>query len=118
MVVAEGAVPAKLHHFGGAEAKVIKEVGALGMADNLDPLPGAELAVNLPPGFLKFFHQGGNFFPRLDLLFARQFAQLLQPLLKLDERFFKLQRGNGLGFGHEKKHYRLGPSEGKRLRLG
>ena len=84
------------------------------MSDDLDPLPGAELAVNLPTGFFELLFQGGNFLAGLDFLFTGEFAELLQPLFEFEERLFKLQQGDGFGFGHKGKSYRLPPPRGNR----
>ena len=84
------------------------------MTDDLDALPRAEFPVNLPTGLLELLLQGRNFLAGFDLLFAGEFAELFEPLLKLDERLLKLQGGDGFGLSHERKGYRLSPLRGNR----
>jgi len=105
VVVSEGAVAAQFDDFGGAQTEVVEKVGTLGVADDLDPLPGGEFAVNLTAGLLQFSLQGGDLVAGLNLLFAGKLAQFIEPLLELHEGLFKLQRGDGFGLGHKGKAY-------------
>ena len=105
VVIAKGTVAAQLDDFGSAQAEIVEEIGTLGVADDLDPLSGAEFSVNITASLLEFFLQGGDFGTGLDLLFASEFAQLIEPLLEFNEGLFKLQRGDGFGLGHKVKSY-------------
>ena len=60
-VIPVGAVAAEFDDIGGAEAQVVEEVGALGVADNLDALPRGEVAVDLTAGGGEFLGQSGDF---------------------------------------------------------
>ena len=54
----------------GSQAEIVEKVRALGVTDNLDALPGGQVAVNLPARFLEFFLQGGDIRFSSKLLFA------------------------------------------------
>ena len=53
-IIAVGAVSAEFDDVGRGEAEVVEEVGALGVANDLDALPGGEVAVDLASGGGKF----------------------------------------------------------------
>ena len=78
-IIAVGAVSAEFDDVGRGEAEVVEEVGALGVANDLDALPGGEVAVDLAASSGKFLGQGGDFCSHADFLFPRNFAQFFQP---------------------------------------
>ena len=102
-IFAKGAVSAELEDVSGPVFEVVEEVGALGMADDLDSLPRGEISINLAPGICPFFLEGGDFRFGTEFLFARKFSKFFNPLFQLGKRLFEFEGGDGFGFGHGTK---------------
>ena len=102
-IFAKGPVSAELEHVRCAVFEVVEEVGALGMADDLDSLPRGEVSINLAPGICPFFLEGGDFRLCAEFLFARKFSKFFDPLFQFGKRLFKFEGGDGFGFGHRTK---------------
>ncbi len=99
-VFAKGAVSPELEDIGCPLLEVVEEVGALGVTDDLDPLPGGEVSVHLATRLGPFFLEGGDFRFCAEFLFARKFSKFFDPFFQIRKRLFKLQWSDGLGFGH------------------
>ena len=102
-IIAVGAVSAEFDDVGRGEAEVVEEVGALGVANDLDTLPGGEVAVDLAASSGKFLGQSGDFRFHADFLFPRNFAQFFQPTFQIGEGLFEFEGSDGSGFGHRSK---------------
>ena len=90
-VIAEAAVAAHFHEVTGEELEVVEGVGAGGMADDLDALPGGEVGVELVALLLELG------FERLDLgagvgdVLGELGLERLDFLFEFDQGFFKLE---------------------------
>lgn len=103
-IVAVGSVSSEFDDVGRGEAEVVEEVGALGVANDLDALPGGKVAVDLAAGGGKFLGQGGDFCSHADFLFPGNFAQFFQPTFQIGKWLFEFEGSDGSGFGHRSKN--------------
>ena len=92
VVIADVAVAVQFQELVEAELRVVEHVGPLGVAGDLDALPGGEQGVDFLLQPLEFLFQlrdlDREFFGRLDVVLA---AQLVEFLARFHERFFKFQ---------------------------
>ena len=63
-VLGKEAVAVQFAEVGEGGVEIIQRVGALGMAGELNALPGGEVGVNLPAGFLEFSLRSAGFPPQ------------------------------------------------------
>ena len=92
-VLGEQAVAVQFLKIRESVLDVIQRVRPLGMARELDALPGGEVQENLPAGFLQFFFDELDFLLEADAqrMFLRMRAEFIQLVLQFDDRLFEIE---------------------------
>ena len=71
---------------------VIERERALHMSRDLDPLPRAQVAINLASGFAELRFDRFDFRIEIDVMLAGMLFQILQTPFELKDRLFKIER--------------------------